>query len=70
MGVIIVLTLALKEIEARRALGFDSAYLSISRYGNSRKAISELRDQLHQQGYKTRIEKGSGSIVVEWGLEQ
>lgn len=70
MGVITVLTEALAEIEARKALGLKSAYLSVSRYGNSRAAISELRKRLGERGYKTRIEKSSGVIVVEWGLEQ
>lgn len=57
---------ALREIEARRAQGFNSAHLSLSRYGNSRADIKELRHQLDERGYRTRVEKGSGVIVVEW----
>lgn len=57
---------ALKEIEARKAQGFKDAYLSVSRYGNTRGDIKELRKQLHGQGYRTRIEPGSGVIVAEW----
>lgn len=57
---------ALREIEARRAQGFKSAHLSLSRYGNSRGEIKTLRDQLFKEGYRTRIEPGSGVIIVEW----
>lgn len=66
MGVIAVLTEALKEIQARKAQGFKDAYLSVSRYGNTRQEVKELRNQLHERGYKTRVEKSSGVIVVEW----
>lgn len=61
-----MLTKALREIEARKAQGLKNAYLSVSRYGNSRADISELRHQLSEAGYKTKIEKGSGTLVAEW----
>lgn len=57
---------ALREIEARKAQGLKDAYLSLSRYGNSRADIKELRKRLDERGYRTRIEKSSGTIVVEW----
>lgn len=57
---------ALREIEARKAQGFKDAYLSVSRYGNTRQEVKELRNQLRERGYTTRIEKSSGVIVAEW----
>lgn len=57
---------ALAEIEARKAQGFKDAYLSVSRYGNTRKDIKELRKQLREAGYETKIEKSSGTIIAEW----
>lgn len=64
-----MLTEALREIEARKSQGFKDAYLSVSRYGNTRKAISELRKRLHERGYTTRIEKSSGTIIAEWDTD-